>query len=152
MIGDVRAREASALSTFSAEAPESAGRVVVTGPLDDPKQVARHFRLCDVVLLPSVWDGLPNALLEAMACGCSVIASDSGGIPEVIEHGISGLMLPRASLHRLGEAVLEFLDQGPDFANRLGASAPSPRTDDFHPGLERDLLKCVVDRLFLTVT
>ncbi len=117
-------REATALSTFSAEDPDSAARILVTGPLDDPNDVARHLRLCDVVLLPSVWDGLPNALLEAMACARPVLASDSGGIPEVIEHGVSGLMLRRDSLHRLGEAVLELLDQGPDFAEQARRRGP----------------------------
>ena len=98
VIGEVRAREATIISTFSAEYPDSAARIVLTGPLDEPKDVARHLRLCDVVLLPSVWDGMPNALLEAMACARPVLASDSGGIPEVIEHGVSGLMLPRELL------------------------------------------------------
>ncbi len=147
VIGDIRAREATVLSTFSAEAPDSAARIVVTGPLDDPKDVARHLRLCDVVLLPSVWDGLPNALLEAMACARPVLASDSGGIPEVIEQGVSGLMLPRASLHRLGEAILELLDQGPEFAHSLGTAARQRVLTRFHPELERTLLKRVIDPL-----
>ena len=150
VIGDVRAREATVLSTFSAEAPDSAARIVVTGPLDNPIEVARHLRLCDVVLLPSVWDGLPNALLEAMACARPVLASDSGGIPEVIEHGVSGLMLPRAALHRLGEAVLELLDQGPEFADALGTAARQRVLSCFHPEIERNLLKRVVDRLLPT--
>ena len=119
----------------------------MTGPLDDPNAVARHLRLCDVVLLPSVWDGLPNALLEAMACARPVLASDSGGIPEVIEHGVSGLMLPRASLHRLGEAILELLDQGPEFASALGTAARQRVLTHFHPEIERTLLKRVIDPL-----
>ncbi len=147
VIGEVRAREATVLSTFSAEAPDSAARIVVTGPLDDPRDVARHLRLCDVVLLPSVWDGLPNALLEAMACARPVLASDSGGIPEVVEHGVSGLMLPRASLHRLGEAVLELLAQGPEYADALGEAARRRILTSFHPEIERKRLKQVVDRL-----
>ena len=86
--------------------------------------MARHLRLCDVVLLPSVWDGMPNALLEAMACGRPVIASDAGGIAEVVEHGVSGLLVPRASLHRLGEAVLELLGLGPEFSATIGDLGP----------------------------
>jgi glycosyltransferase involved in cell wall biosynthesis len=147
VIGEIRAREATAISTFSAESSDSAARIVVTGPLDEPKDVARHLRLCDVVLLPSVWDGLPNALLEAMACARPVVASDSGGIPEVIEHGVSGLMLPRESLHRLGEAILELLDQGPEFANALGAAARQRVLTSFHPAIERDHLRRVLERI-----
>ncbi|MEQ8981503.1 MAG: glycosyltransferase, partial [Deltaproteobacteria bacterium] len=56
---------------------------------------------------PSVWDGLPNALLEAMACERLVIASDAGGIPEVLTNEQDGFVIPRHQLHRLGEAVLD---------------------------------------------
>jgi glycosyltransferase involved in cell wall biosynthesis len=152
VIGEVRAREAMVISTFSAESPDSAARIVVTGPLDDPKDVARHLRLGDVILLPSVWDGMPNALLEAMACARPVLASDSGGIPEVIEHGVSGLMLPRESLHRLGEAVLELLDRGPDFAHAIGTAARQRVLTSFYPEIERNLLKRVVDQILPTGT
>ena len=62
-------------------------RVIVTGHLDLPEQVAEHLSLCDVYLQPSLWEGMPNALMEAMASGCGCIGSDAGGIPEVIEHG-----------------------------------------------------------------
>lgn len=148
VIGMVRASEATVLSTFAADAPDAASRILVSGPLDAPSEVARHLRLCDVVMFPSVWDGLPNALLEAMACGRLVVASDAGGIPEAIEHGDSGILIPKAALRRLGEAVLECLDQGPEVASLLGASARRRILTAFHPEIERDALIRVVDRLF----
>ncbi len=148
VIGEVRAREASALSTFAAEAPEDAAHIVVTGHLDAPATVAEHLRACDVVLMPSVWDGLPNALLEAMACGRPVIASDAGGIPEVIEPGVNGLLLPKIALHRLGVAILELLDQGPSVRASLGAAARQRIETHFHPDRERRLLRHLAERLF----
>ena len=69
VIGEIRPREQTHLATFAAEHPDAAQRILVTGHLETQSDVARHFHLCDVVLQPSVWDGLPNATLEAMACG-----------------------------------------------------------------------------------
>ena len=65
----------------------------------------------------------------------------------MIENGVSGLMLRRDSLHRLGEAVLELLDRGPEFASTLGAAARRRVLTGFHPGIERERLRKVLDRL-----
>ena len=64
----------------------------------------RHLQLCDVFLQPSLWDGMPNALLEAMAAGCVCIASDAGGIPEIRFHSgsRSASIVPRWQLHPSG--------------------------------------------------
>lgn len=108
IIGEVRPDTQSLLQSYSLTHPEDAQRIIITGHLDQPQQVAQHLRLCDVYLQPSLWDGMPNALLEAMACGCGCIASDAGGIPEMIEHGRTGFLLPRTQLHHLGDAILEY--------------------------------------------
>ncbi|MBW4522931.1 MAG: glycosyltransferase [Scytolyngbya sp. HA4215-MV1] len=113
IIGEVRLSEQSVLQNFGVQHPGAASRIIITGHLANPEQVAKHLRLCDVYLQPSLWEGMPNALLEAMACGCCCIASDAGGIPEVITHGKTGFLLPRSQLHRLGEAILEFLALSP---------------------------------------
>jgi glycosyltransferase involved in cell wall biosynthesis len=109
IIGEVRPSDQGMLQTFAVQHPEAAQRIVITGHLASPDQVAQHLQLCDVYLQPSLWEGMPNALLEAMACGICCIASDAGGIPEVIQSGVNGFLLPRSQLHRLGEAVLEYL-------------------------------------------
>ncbi|MBW4641902.1 MAG: glycosyltransferase family 4 protein [Goleter apudmare HA4340-LM2] len=109
IIGEVRTSQESVLQLYKTQQPEDAQRVVITGHLNNPQAVASYLRLCDVYLQPSLWEGMPNALLEAMACGCCCIASDAGGIPEVMTHGENGFILPRSHLHKLGEAVLEFL-------------------------------------------
>ncbi|NJL01844.1 MAG: glycosyltransferase family 4 protein [Spirulinaceae cyanobacterium SM2_1_0] len=108
IIGAIRPSQENLLQAFALEHPDDAARVLITGHLSEPAAVAAHLQLCDLFLLPSLWEGLPNALLEAIACGCSVIASDAGGIPEVIDSGKTGFLLPRHQLHRLGAAVLEW--------------------------------------------
>jgi glycosyltransferase involved in cell wall biosynthesis len=110
VIGEIRPREQAHLSAFAAQHPEVADRILVTGHLVDAQGVAEHLNLCDVVLQPSVWDGLPNSVLEAMACSRIVIASDAGGIPEAVDHGVNGFVIPKATLNNLGTAVIEVLN------------------------------------------
>jgi len=109
VIGDIRPSQEADLSFYRMQQPQDAERVIITGHLTDGVAVARHLQLCDVYLQPSLWEGMPNALLEAMACGRGCLASDAGGIADVINHGKTGFLLPRAQLHHLGDAVLEWL-------------------------------------------
>ncbi len=85
------------------------GAVHITGHLAEPAEVARHLLLCDLFLLPSLWEGMPNGLLEAMGCGVPVLASDAGGIPEVLTDGVNGVIVPRTHLHLLGRQALAVL-------------------------------------------
>ena len=62
------------------------------GYLDDIAALRCAYSACDVVLQPSLHDGMPNVVLEAMACGRPVIASPVGGMPDVIESGVNGLL------------------------------------------------------------
>lgn len=63
----------------------------------------------DILALPSLHEGLPMVLLEAMALGCPVIASRIGGIPEVIEHGKSGLLFSAGNDKELADYIVFLL-------------------------------------------
>jgi glycosyltransferase involved in cell wall biosynthesis len=145
VIGEVRPREQAQLMTFAAEFPEAANRIIVTGRLESQADVAKYLQICDVVLQPSVWDGLPNSVLEAMACGKVVIASDAGGIPEVVDHGANGFAIPRAFLQNLGKAILEVLELDEQRRRSIEEAARQRVVANFHPDLESsrldDLLK-----------
>jgi phosphatidylinositol alpha-1,6-mannosyltransferase len=147
VIGDVRAREQAALSLFDQEHPGLSQFITVTGHSEDRADVAARLQLCDIVLQPSVWDGMPNAVLEAMACGRIVIASDAGGLPEIIEHGKSGFMIDRSQLHRLGEAVLEVLSLPSEKRLQIEASARERMLHQFHPQLERTRLAQLLNQV-----
>jgi glycosyltransferase involved in cell wall biosynthesis len=108
VIGEVRPRDRGEYVRTLAAAGSADG-VVVSGHISEPEQVVRHLCLCGLFLLPSLWEGMPNSLLEAMATGVPVIASDAGGIPEVVRDGVTGLLLPRTHLHRLGPRIEEWL-------------------------------------------
>ena len=76
----------------------------------------------DVFVLASVSEGLPNAVLEAMACGRPVVASRVGGVPEILEHRRSGLLVPAGDAVALAGAILE-LGNDASLSAALGAAA-----------------------------
>jgi glycosyltransferase involved in cell wall biosynthesis len=140
LIGEVRPSEMPRL--LQAIAPgRIEDHVVITGQLPTAEAVNEHLQACDVYLQPSLWDGMPNALLEAMAAGCGCIASDAGGIPEIITPGVDGVVIPRWQLHRLGEAVLEWLDADPAHRDRIRQAARERMVSGFFPGRERRSLQ-----------
>ena len=73
---------------------------------------------CDLFVLPSESEGMPNALLEAMASGLPAIATAVGGVPEVIEHNVTGLMVPPCDPAALSKAILALLNNE-DLRHRL---------------------------------
>ena len=73
---------------------------------------------CDVAVLPSKAEGLPNAVLEYLAAGLTTIASNVGGNAEIIEDGVTGLLVPPQDSEALAAAVLRLL-RNPDLARRL---------------------------------
>jgi glycosyltransferase involved in cell wall biosynthesis len=76
----------------------------------------------DINCLPSLWEGLPNTLLEAMALGLPVVASSVDGVPEVIENGKTGVLVPPAAPAALAKALKD-LAGDPDRRASLGAAA-----------------------------
>ena len=87
-----------------------------------------EYARADVVVVPSVCDrtgdrdGLPNVVLEAMASGVAVVATDMGAIGSAIRHGITGLLVPAADAPAMTAALNE-VASSPDARRRLGAAA-----------------------------
>jgi glycosyltransferase involved in cell wall biosynthesis len=87
--------------------PAAAARVRFLGTVPQPTLIC-EYRAADVLVLPSVWQesyGLPVA--EAMACGVPVLASASGGVPELIEDGVTGRLVRRLDPQALAHALRE---------------------------------------------
>jgi glycosyltransferase involved in cell wall biosynthesis len=72
--------------------------------------------------MPSLSEGMPMALLEAMACGKAVVASRVGAITKVIEHRVNGWMIDSGDVSGLAEGLKEILGCG-DLRRRLGRAA-----------------------------
>jgi glycosyltransferase involved in cell wall biosynthesis len=76
----------------------------------------------DIFCLPSLSEGLPNSLMEAMSVSCASIASNVGGVPYLIEDGVNGLLVPPRDPTALTNAI-ERLIQNPDLKKKLGDNA-----------------------------
>ena len=95
-----------------------AGQVTFTGHVAD---VAAELRRADVLARPSLTEGMPLAVLEAMASGVCVVASEVEGTTDVVEHGTTGLLFPPRSLAGL-VAALERVLESPAERGRLAAA------------------------------
>lgn len=80
------------------------------------------YGAADVFALPSLWEGMSNALLEAAAAGLAVVATDVEGSGEVIRDGESGLLVPPGDAGALAEALCSLIEN-PSRARRLGDQA-----------------------------
>jgi glycosyltransferase involved in cell wall biosynthesis len=96
-----------------------AGQVEILGHREDTYELMQAM---DLFVLPSLHEGIPMALLEAMATPLPVIASRVGGIPEVIEDGISGLLVEPADPISLARACRRLMKDA-DLSKRLGRAA-----------------------------
>jgi glycosyltransferase involved in cell wall biosynthesis len=79
--------------------------VLSFGSLQSPEKVAIACNAADFFVLPSLEDNLPNTMLEALACGIPVVATGIGGMPDVIEHGRTGYLVPPADPQGLLEGI-----------------------------------------------
>lgn len=68
--------------------------------------VVRHMKESNIVIIPSVSEGMPNVLFEAMASGNIVIATRVGGIPELIENGVNGFLIENQSYEKIIEVLI----------------------------------------------
>jgi len=73
-------------------------------------QVAEWLRAMDIFVLPSLSEALSNALMEAMACGCPVVASNVGGNPELVWDGERGLLFESGDADALASALQNLIE------------------------------------------
>jgi glycosyltransferase involved in cell wall biosynthesis len=93
-----------------------ASHVEWVGEVTNPSEVLSRF---DVLVLPSLWEGSPMVLLEAMAAGRAVVASNVGGIPDLLVDGKTGRLVPPGDDALLAEALLSIVTS-PDRGCGLG--------------------------------
>ena len=94
-------------------------RVVFTGFRDDIPQLQRMF---DIFVLSSTQEGIPGALLEAMASGCPVVATDAAGVREAVPDGATGIVVPTRDPAALAAGIVRLATE-PETARRLAVAA-----------------------------
>jgi len=141
LIGGLRGEDRSFLRHYLRQYPNLRPDIQVIDYVHDREQLVDYYNLLDLVLAPSLWDGMPNSVLEAMACGRVTIAGDVGGIRDVIRHGETGFLVGIHELHRLGEGCLEVLAAGSDFRQEIGRRAREYVEQHYAPEAEIDQLE-----------
>ncbi len=91
-----------------------------------------YYEAMDVAVLTSRTEGLPNVVLEAMACGRPVVAASVGGVPELVSDGVTGRLAASREPADFASAVLELLDH-PENAARMGRQAALYAREWFSP-------------------
>ncbi|HUP71166.1 MAG TPA: glycosyltransferase [Acidimicrobiales bacterium] len=106
-----------------------ASRIEFKDFVDDPLPLLRRAA---VLAVPSRSEGLPNVVLEAMATGTVVVASRVGGVPELVEDGVSGLLVAPGDTTELARALVLVLGD-PDACEQWGSAARQRVERDFTP-------------------
>jgi len=94
------------------------GHVRLLGAWEDVSPVLAS---ADIFVLPSRWEGLSRALMEAMAAGVPVLATQVDGIKDLITDGVNGLLVPSEDSERLENSILQLLDD-PEMMKRIGSA------------------------------
>jgi glycosyltransferase involved in cell wall biosynthesis len=98
-----------------------ADRVEIPGWLG-PQETAALLRSTDIVVLPSFVENLPMVVIEGFAYGLAVVATPVGAVPEVIDHGRNGLLVPIGDVEALAGALDRLLEDG-ELRRSLGEAA-----------------------------
>lgn len=96
-----------------------ADRVQLLGNRRDTPHI---YSALDAFVLPSLIEAFPMVLLEAMSCGCPVVATDVGEVHRIVQPGVTGLIVPPRDAAALGHALVELLT-APDRADQMGQAA-----------------------------
>lgn len=116
-----------------AEGVSGSWDIRLVGRQDD---VLPWYQSADVFVLPSLWEGMSNALLEAMSCGLAVAATGVGGTSDVIRDGETGLLVEAGDAPALGGAIRRLIEDAP-LRSRLGRAARDRVMEHF--SLERSI-------------
>jgi glycosyltransferase involved in cell wall biosynthesis len=95
-------------------------------------KLAAEFAKSSAIVLPTFEDNCPMVVLEAMAAGLPVAASRVGGVPDLVDHQITGLLFDPGNLEDMRECI-EFLINNPQFRISAGQAGKRKALEEFHP-------------------
>ncbi len=133
LVGGIRPDDADIWRVFKLQNPDLK---LQTNSYAEQDRLPPFYNLLDLLVLPSLRDGLPNTLLEGMACERAVIATNVGGMPEVVRHNENGLLIPPGDVDALAQAITELLAAPPERRAALGRAARQTISQNFSPAAE----------------
>jgi glycosyltransferase involved in cell wall biosynthesis len=110
VVGDGELRDAITAQVDALNLRES---VIFTGWMQD---VAPVYADLDALAISSLNEGTPVSVIEALAAGCPVVATSVGGLPDLLDHGALGTLVPLGDARALADALIQVLDHPPDGA------------------------------------
>ncbi|UCH65665.1 MAG: glycosyltransferase family 4 protein [Ignavibacterium sp.] len=106
-------------------------RVHNLGTIPDEEKLRNLYNACDLYVAPSIQDNLPNTVLESISCGTPVVAFNTGGIPDMIEHLKNGYLATLQSSEDLAEGIVLLLTK-PDLLQEMKAASRERAVEYFN--------------------
>jgi len=127
---------------------EAAERMQFLGHVNHD-QMPALMQACDIAVMTSWREGMPNALIEAMACGLPAVATAVGGIPQAVQHGRSGLLVPPRDVPAIAEALTRLASDAAQ-RERFGREARAIAVADFDARKNARRLAALLEQTVLT--
>ena len=105
--------------------------------------LVEQYLAADIMVVPSLYDNSPYTCLEAMSCGLPVVGTSAGGMPEYIDNGISGIIVPPGDPDALSKAIIELVDDAEKRKN-IGSAARSKALSVF----KREVIAKEITKLY----
>ena len=131
-----------------AQTLEIESAVVFTGRVEN-EQIAGFYQSADVMVNPSLVDNMPNSVLEALASGVPVVSTHVGGVPYLVQHEKTALLVPPGDVEAMAKAVIRVLEN-PEFAARLVTSGLAEIQQYTWPNVREVLQAVYADALMET--
>ena len=131
-----------------AQALEIESAVVFTGRVEN-EQIAGLYQSADVMVNPSLADNMPNSVLEALASGVPVVSTRVGGVPYLVQHEKTALLVPPGDVDAMAKAVIRVLET-PELADHLVTSGLVEIQQYTWPNVREELQSVYTDALMET--
>lgn len=105
---------------------------VIFIPRISRNRLIKHYQQSTICAVPSLWENHPYVILETMACGKPLVATEVGGVPEIIQHRKDGILVPPGSPMCLANGIIELL-KNKDLREEIGRNARKKMEERYSP-------------------